>query len=117
MKHDKQLYGYISSTGALPGFDMNPIGDIPILGKDLQMRITFKGGVAHYSFYRNSERVKSTEVAREVSARALWAAFAVTAIIGVGIGAENVITSGTGVWNDIPVLIAASQVGGAILGY
>jgi RHS repeat-associated protein len=108
-----QLNGYISkSNGTLTkGFYMEPIENITIVG-DIKMRIDFDtAGGANYSFYQNSLNgeqlaVSSVEVKNEVKNRFGWGVGVAGAIL-IATFAEDIITAGAGVADDLASLYLA----------
>ena len=117
-----QLNKYIQlSNGFLQnGFRLNPIDNIPIFN-NIKMQIVFDDyGGANYSFYKiggggQKVTVTSNEVIKELRYTLILAAIVAGGIV-VGTLAEDVVTGGAGIADDVPSVIGALGTAAAILG-
>ncbi|MBQ3604305.1 MAG: RHS repeat protein [Clostridia bacterium] len=99
----KQVKEYCKLSGYSKGKNIGTIEII--LFKHLKMKITFdNNGGAFYSFYLNLKKVKNTELSKILKKALLTATIAVGAI-AITTLTDNLITGGTGVVNDIPMLM------------
>lgn len=108
----KQLEKYTSKLAYTAGYAIPRIDDIPIIG-NIKMQIEsspIEKGVLHYSFYIDQDgkrkKVESTEVREEVRKVLSAATWSAIAILGVTF-AEDILTAGAGLLNDIPSFVAA----------
>ncbi len=109
-----QLNKYVENSNLMPGFIMDPILNIPVIG-DYKMGINFTGeGLANYFFYKNDpdERVESVEVAKAFRRKQAGATLAAAGILGLGV-ADDI--TGIGVADDPAALALALSAASAIL--